>query len=74
MADETPTPPGAGGWLPTPGQRVALTLLAVVLGGCAPVLMAKPLDAQALIAAAVSGLSLGLATLLGLSSAGPRKP
>jgi len=71
--DTGTSPPGAGGWTPTPGQRVAGTLIAGVLGSLAPVLLTALPHPWGTIAAAVSGaLALGLGTLLGLSSAGPR--
>lgn len=69
-----PSQPAAGGWVPTPAQRAIGVGVVTSLGALAPALLAAFPGKPGLIAAAVCGaLALGLSTLLGMNSAGPRK-
>lgn len=70
-----PSQPAAGGWVPTPGQRAmavgAVSSLTMLGGGLAT---SFPGSKVALFAGLTCGaLAIGIATALGMNSAGPRK-
>lgn len=67
-------PPGAGGWTPSVGQRIGLTVAMGILGSAAPVVIAAvPGPVGMLLAAVLGGAAAGFGALLGMNSAGPRK-
>lgn len=66
--------PAAGGWQPTFGQRIALTVGAGILGSSAPaILVAIPGPLGMILAAVLAGAATGMGALVGMQSAGPRK-
>lgn len=68
-----PSKPAAGGWTPTPAQRAISVAAASALGALAVSLPAAvPGKWGVALSAVCAALALGLGTLLGLSSAGPR--
>lgn len=74
LAPIDPLRPAAGGWQPTFFQRVALVSGASLLGSLAvtlPLLLAGPVGL--VIGGALGAIGIGIGTLAGLQSAGPRK-
>ena len=68
-----PSKPAAGGWTPTPAQRAIGVAVVTALGALAPALVAAFPGKVGLISGAVCGaVALGVGTLLGMQSAGPR--
>ncbi len=77
MPEETPvdpSQPAAGGWVPTPAQRAIGAALVASLGGFAAAAPGILPGTPGLITAAVcAAAALGIASVLGMNSAGPRK-
>lgn len=68
-----PSQPAAGGWVPTPAQRAGGVAAVAALGSFAATAPSIIPGKGGLIAAAVcAALALGIATVLGMNSAGPR--
>lgn len=69
-----PNTPAAGGWVPTPAQRAIGAGLCASLGSFAAVAPGiLPGTPGLVVAGLCAALALGLGTVLGMNSAGPRK-
>lgn len=77
MSDETPqTPqPGQGGWVPSTRSVALGTILSAVCAALSPVAFTQlPKPWNTVVGMVTLGIGTGLASWLGMQSAGPRKP